>query len=72
MLDTISAHIEFIEGNNILREVVTNSIICAEFTIHRFFRCQQISDLNIQFFTAFVAYKVYFFIARYASQQYLI
>lgn len=69
MLDTISAHIEFIEGNNILREVITNSIVCAEFTIHRFFRCQQIRDLDIQFLAAFVAYKVDFFITCSADSD---
>ena len=71
MLDTVSAHIELIEGNNILREVVTNVIIRTKFTVDRFFRCQQVSDLNIQLFAALVAYKINFLIARSANGHFI-
>ena len=42
VLDTISAHVKLIQGNNILREVVSNMIIRAKFTADRFLRRQQI------------------------------
>ena len=58
VLDPVSAHIELIERNNVLREVVADAVIRAELTVDRFFRCQKISDLNIQFFAALIAYKI--------------
>ena len=42
MLDTISAHVKLIQGNNILREVVSNMIIRAKLKVDRFLRRQQI------------------------------
>ena len=45
MLDIISAHIRLIQENNILREVISNTIIRTKLTLDRFFRRQQISDL---------------------------
>ena len=42
MLDTISAHVKLIQGNNILREVVSNTIIRTKLTADRFLRRQQI------------------------------
>ena len=63
MLDPVSAHIELIERNNVLREVVSNVIISTKLTVDRFFRCRQVSDLNIQLFAALVAYKINFLIA---------
>ena len=67
MFDPVSAHVKLIERNNVLREVVADIIIRAKLTAHRFFRCQQISDLNIQLFAALVAYKINFLIARSAT-----
>ena len=55
VLDPVSAHVELIKGNNVLGEVVADAVIRAELTVDRFFRCQKISDLNIQFFAALIA-----------------
>ena len=71
MLDPILAHVELIKGNNVLGEVVSNVIICAKFTVERFFRCQQIRDLNIQLFAALVAYKVDFLVACSAGSHFI-
>ncbi len=38
MLDAVSTHIKFIEGNNIFRKVVANAVICTELTADCFFR----------------------------------
>ena len=67
MLNPISAHIEFIERNNVLREVVADAVIRTKLAVDRFFRCQQISDLNIQLFAALVAYKINFLISVIAN-----
>ena len=79
MLDPVSAHIELIEGNNVLGEVVADTVIRAELAADRFFRRQQVSDLDIQLFAALVTYKINFLIAHSAdshfvapAQQYLI
>ena len=71
MLNPISAHIEFIERNNVLREVVADAVIRTKLVVDRFFRCQQISDLNIQLFAALVAYKINFLIARSANGHFI-
>ena len=71
MLDPVSAHIELIERNNVFREVVTDAVICAKLAVDRFFRCQQISDLNIQLFAALVAYKINFLISRSADSHFI-
>ena len=67
MFDPVSAHVELIEGNNVLREVVADAIIRAELAVDCFFRCQKISDLNIQLFAALVTYKINFLIACFAD-----
>ena len=58
MFNTISAHVKFIERNNILRKVISNRIICSELTGNGFFCCQKISNLNVELFTVFVASEV--------------
>ena len=37
VLDPISAHVELIEGDNVLREVIADAIIHAKLTVDRFF-----------------------------------
>ena len=69
MLNPVSTHIKLIERNNVLREVVSNVIICAKLTVDRFFRCQQIGDLNIQLFAALVAYKINFLISVFIATK---
>ena len=67
MLDPISAHVELIKGNNVLGEVVADAVIRTKLAVDRFFRCQQVSDLNIPLFAALVAHKINFLIARSAD-----
>ena len=71
MFDPVSAHIELIERNNVLREVVADRVIRTKLTVDGFFRCQQVSDLNIQLFSALVAYKINFLIARSANGHFI-
>ena len=63
MLDAVSAHVGLIGGDNVLREVVADVIIRTKLAVDCFFRCQQLSDLNIQLFAAFITYKINFLIA---------
>ena len=71
MLDAVAAHVELIERNNVLRKVVSDAVIRAKLTVDGFFRCQKISDLNIQLFAALVAYKINFLIARSADSHFI-
>ena len=71
MLDPVSAHIKLIEGNNVLWEVVADAVIRAKLAAHRFFRRQQVSDLNVQPFAALVTYKINFLIARSADSHFV-
>ena len=71
MLDPVSTHIELIERNNVFWEVVSDTVIHAKLTVDRLFRCQQVSDLNIQLFSALVSYKINFLIARSANGHFI-
>ena len=69
MFNPISAHIELIERNNVLWKVIADTVIRTKLTANRFFRCQQIRDLNIQLFAALVAYKIDFLVACSADSH---
>ena len=71
MLDAISAHIELVKGDNVLREVVADVIIRTKLAVDCFFRRQQVSDLNIQLFAALVSYKIDFLIACSADSHFI-
>ena len=71
VFDPVSAHIELIERNNVLREVVADRVIRTKLTVDGFFRCQQVNDLNIQLFAALVAYKINFLTACSADSHFI-
>ena len=71
VLDPVSAHIELIERNNVLREVVADRVIRTKLTVDRFVGGEQIAHLNIQLFAALVAYKINFLIARSANGHFI-
>ena len=71
MLDAVLAHIKLIERNNVLGEVIADRVIRAELATDRFFRRQQVSDLNIQLFAALVTYKINFLIAHSADSHFI-
>ena len=71
MLDPVSAHVELIGGDNVLREVVADVIIRTKLAVDCFFRRQQVSDLNIQLFAAIVSYKIDFLIASSADSHFI-
>ena len=58
VLDPVSAHVELIQRGNIFRVVIADIVIRAELTLNGLIGCQQIGNLNIQFFSTFVTYKV--------------
>ena len=71
MLDPVSAHVELIKGNNVLGEVVADSVIRTKLTVDRFVGGEQIAHLNVQLFAALVAYKINFLIARSANGHFI-
>ena len=71
MLDPFSAHVELIERNNVLREVIADVVIRAELAVDRFVGGEQIAHLNVQLFAAFVAYKINFLIACSADSHFI-
>ena len=71
MLDPISAHVELIERNNVLREVIADVVIRAELAVDRFVGGEQIAHLNVQLFAALVAYKINFLIAHSADSHFI-
>ena len=71
MLDPVSAHIELIERNNVLREVIADAVIRTKLTVDRFVGGEQIAHLNIQLFAALVAYKINFLIACSADSHFI-
>ena len=71
MLDPISAHVELIKRNNVLREVIADVVIRAELAVDRFVGGEQIAHLNVQLFAALVAYKINFLIACSANGHFI-
>ena len=67
MLDSIAAHVKLVQGNDIFRKIIADVVVGTKFAIDGFIGSKQISYLNIQFFTAFLADKVYFFFAGFAD-----
>ena len=72
MFDPISAHIELIERNNVLWEVITDAIIRAKLAVNRFIGGEQIAHLNVQLFAALVAYKVNFLVSGFAYCNFIV
>lgn len=62
MFDTVAAHVELIQRNDILGVIVPNVIIGSELTLNGFLRGEQVTDLHIQLFALLVADKVDFLI----------
>ena len=71
VLDPVSAHVELIERNNVLWEVITDAIIRTKLAVDRFIGGEQIAHLNVQLFAALVAYKVNFLIACSADSHFV-
>ena len=72
MLDPVSAHVELIQRDNIFRVVIADIVIRTELTLNGLIGCQQIGNLNIQFFPAFVAYKVNFLVSGFAYCNFIV
>ena len=58
VLDPVSVPVELIQRDNIFRVVIADIVIRAELTLNSLIGCQQIGNLNIQFFSTLVTYKV--------------
>ena len=58
VLDPVSVPVELIQRDNIFRVVITDVVIRTELTLNGLIGCQQIGNLNIQFFSTLVTYKV--------------
>ena len=72
VLDPVSAHVELIKGNNVLWEVVADAVIRAELTLNGLIGCQQIGNLNIQFFSTLVTYKVDLLVSGSADSHFVV
>jgi len=67
MLDPISAKIKLICRNNKLGKIIRNLFQNAEFPFNCLLRRKNVSNLNVNFFTAFSAYKIYLFVSNSAD-----
>ena len=65
MFNPIPAHIQLIHCDYIFGEIIPNGIIYSKFPLYCTFICQQISYLDIKFFTSPVTDKVYFLFANF-------
>ena len=72
MLDPVSAHIELIQRDNIFRVVIADIVIRAELTLNGLIGCQQIGNLNIQFFSTLVTYKVDLLVSGSADSHFIV
>ena len=69
MLDAVAAHIELVERNHILREIVADTVIRAKLAGDRLVRRQKIRHLNVQLLAAFAADKVDFPLSASAHRE---
>lgn len=60
MFDAVTAHVEFVEGDDVFRIVVPDAVINAEFAGDGFFACQEVGDLDVELFAVSVADEVDF------------
>lgn len=52
MLDTVLAHVKFIEGDDVFRVVVLDPFVSTEFSVCSFTGCKQVGDLDVGFFVS--------------------
>ena len=71
MFDTIAAHIEFIQRNDIFREVITNAVIGPKFTFDCLFGGKEVGNLNVQLLVSFMADEINFFTACFADCDFI-
>ena len=69
MLDPVAAHIKFIQGDNVLWKIVTDTVIDAELPLDGIFRGQQVSHLDIQFVSLVLTYEVNLLAAYFAHSN---
>lgn len=62
MLNTVSAHIKFIHGNNIFWIIIFNVIKSTEFSFNRTLFRKDICHLNIQSFSLLITNKINLFV----------
>ena len=72
VLDPVSAHVELIQRDNIFRVVIADIVIRAELTLNSLIGCQQIGNLNIQFFSTLVTYKVDLLVSGSADSHFIV
>lgn len=58
MLDAIAAHIEFVQGDHILGEVVPDAVVDPEFPVDGLRGGQQVGDLDIELLASLFTDKV--------------
>lgn len=60
MFDAVTAHVEFVEGDDVFRVVIADAVINAEFAGDGLFACQEVGDLDVKLFAVAVADEVDF------------
>ena len=63
MLDSVPAHVELVQRNNIFREVIPNAVVNTELPVDGFRRRQKVCDLNVELLSLFFADKVNLLVA---------
>ena len=67
MLDAIAAHIEFVQGDHILGEVVPDAVVDPELPVDRLRGGQQVGDLDIELLAPLFTDKVDFLVPGLAD-----
>ena len=60
MFDAVTAHVEFVEGDDVFRVVIADAVINVEFAGDGLFACQEVGDLDVKLFAVAVADEVDF------------
>lgn len=69
MLDPVAAHVKFVQGDNILGEIIPDARKGAELPPDGIFRGQQVGNLDIQLVSFVLAHEVDLFVGDFADRD---
>ena len=67
MLDAVPAHVELVQGDHVLGEVVPDAVVDPEFPVNSFRGGQQVGDLDIELLSPLFTDKVDFLVPGLAD-----
>lgn len=67
MAHAVSAHIEFIETDDVFWKIILHMLIHTELSLHRLFGGKKVCDLDVAFFSVALADKINLSLTNFAD-----